>query len=179
MRREERGTVQGPVKKQQPDGMSHRGGGGGLATLCHNAEQHSCCGSGRGLVLGLQCQVAEAEAQGFRGTQGQRPWQGLPLAEFSVVQYTAKYTVEATDYCECVALEGSMFNDARLQYPPLDQLVKDYLDSIEQGMCAGDVFGMWCTVFAYVIRHSRWLPSLPFFGSLSGQMPVSGMVRRL
>ena len=29
MRREERVTVQGPVKKQQPDGMSHRGGGGG------------------------------------------------------------------------------------------------------------------------------------------------------
>ena len=28
MRREERVTVQGPVKKQQPDGMSHRGGGG-------------------------------------------------------------------------------------------------------------------------------------------------------
>ena len=26
MRREERGTVQGPVKEQQPDGMSHRGG---------------------------------------------------------------------------------------------------------------------------------------------------------
>ena len=25
MRREERGTVQGPVKEQQPDGMSHRG----------------------------------------------------------------------------------------------------------------------------------------------------------
>ena len=25
MRREERMTVQGPVKKQQPDGMSHRG----------------------------------------------------------------------------------------------------------------------------------------------------------
>ena len=25
MRREERVTVQGPVKKQQPDGMSHRG----------------------------------------------------------------------------------------------------------------------------------------------------------
>ena len=31
MRREERVTVQGPVKKQQPDGMSH--GGGGLADL--------------------------------------------------------------------------------------------------------------------------------------------------
>ena len=28
MRREGRGTVQGPVKKQQPDGMSHRGGHG-------------------------------------------------------------------------------------------------------------------------------------------------------
>ena len=30
MRREEQVTVQGPVKKQQPDGMSHRGGGGGV-----------------------------------------------------------------------------------------------------------------------------------------------------
>ena len=29
MRREERVTVQGPVKEQQPDGMSHRGCGGG------------------------------------------------------------------------------------------------------------------------------------------------------
>ena len=29
MRREEGVTVQGPVKEQQPDGMSHRGGGGG------------------------------------------------------------------------------------------------------------------------------------------------------
>ena len=29
MRREEWVTVQGPVKEQQPDGMSHRGGGGG------------------------------------------------------------------------------------------------------------------------------------------------------
>ena len=27
MRREDRVTVQGPVKEQQPDGMSHRGGG--------------------------------------------------------------------------------------------------------------------------------------------------------
>ena len=26
MRRDERVTVQGPVKEQQPDGMSHRGG---------------------------------------------------------------------------------------------------------------------------------------------------------
>ena len=29
MRRGERVTVQGPVKEQQPDGMSHRGSGGG------------------------------------------------------------------------------------------------------------------------------------------------------
>ena len=28
MRRDERVTVQGPVKEQRPDGMSHRGGGG-------------------------------------------------------------------------------------------------------------------------------------------------------
>ena len=32
MRRAERVTVKGPVKKQQPDGMSHGGGGGGLHT---------------------------------------------------------------------------------------------------------------------------------------------------
>ena len=29
IRREDRVTVQGPVKEQQPDGMSHRGGSGG------------------------------------------------------------------------------------------------------------------------------------------------------
>ena len=28
MQREKRVTVQGPVKKQEPDGMSHTGGGG-------------------------------------------------------------------------------------------------------------------------------------------------------
>ena len=33
MRREERVTVQDPVKEQQPDGMSHRGGGGGGIAL--------------------------------------------------------------------------------------------------------------------------------------------------
>ena len=42
MRREERVTVQGPVKEQQPDGMSHRGGGshGGcmMCLLCSDAE---------------------------------------------------------------------------------------------------------------------------------------------
>ena len=31
MRREERVTVQGPVKEQQADGMSHRGGGGTIS----------------------------------------------------------------------------------------------------------------------------------------------------
>ena len=39
MRREERATVQGPVKEQQPDGMSHRGGGGSPKAAC--AESHS------------------------------------------------------------------------------------------------------------------------------------------
>ena len=33
MRRGERVTVQGPVKEQQPDGMSHGGGGGGKTKL--------------------------------------------------------------------------------------------------------------------------------------------------
>ena len=33
-------TVQGPVKKQQPDGMSHRGGGAGIAAqLLHVTNQ--------------------------------------------------------------------------------------------------------------------------------------------
>ena len=31
VRREERVTIQGPVKEQQPDGMSHRGGGGAIS----------------------------------------------------------------------------------------------------------------------------------------------------
>ena len=34
MRREERVTVQGPVKGQQPDGMSQGGGGEVLLTFC-------------------------------------------------------------------------------------------------------------------------------------------------
>ena len=38
MRREERVTVQGPVKKQQPDGMSHRGGGGASPTAARSAR---------------------------------------------------------------------------------------------------------------------------------------------
>ena len=37
MRREERVTVQGPVKEQQPDGMSHRGRGQGSAVWTLNA----------------------------------------------------------------------------------------------------------------------------------------------
>ena len=42
MRREERVTVQGPVKEQQPDGLSHRGGGAaGLATALRFV---GCCG---------------------------------------------------------------------------------------------------------------------------------------
>ena len=42
MRREERVTVQGPLKEQQPDGMSHRGGGASPWGFdVHTA--HECC----------------------------------------------------------------------------------------------------------------------------------------
>ena len=38
MRREERVTVQGPVKEQQPDGMAHGGGGGVSDPNRHTSE---------------------------------------------------------------------------------------------------------------------------------------------
>ena len=41
MRREERVTVQGPVKEQQPDGMSHRGS---FALKVHGAEDELSSG---------------------------------------------------------------------------------------------------------------------------------------
>ena len=44
MRREERVTVQGPVKEQQPDGMSHRGRGGG-GGACPSATVPPLCRS--------------------------------------------------------------------------------------------------------------------------------------
>ena len=40
MRREERVTVQGPVKEQQPDGMSHRGGRS--EHVCRLLRQSAC-----------------------------------------------------------------------------------------------------------------------------------------
>ena len=60
MRRGERVTVQGPVKKRQPDGMSHRGlrvGGGGVVWFSPNfgdrAGTLSALGYGGGGVLSL------------------------------------------------------------------------------------------------------------------------------
>ena len=46
-------TVQGPVKEQQPDGMSHRGGGGAVAWSAPGkaaaaCEQRWCAGAGGG-----------------------------------------------------------------------------------------------------------------------------------
>ena len=46
MRREERVTVQGPVKEQQPDGMSRRGGGGGLYLRVRRCRLQGCIGKG-------------------------------------------------------------------------------------------------------------------------------------
>ena len=43
MRREERVTVQGPVKEQQPDGMSHGGGNEAETTRSKIAVPHSVC----------------------------------------------------------------------------------------------------------------------------------------
>ena len=42
MRRDERVSVEGPIKKQQPDGMSHRGGGNtvGLPRFCLPCHGH-------------------------------------------------------------------------------------------------------------------------------------------
>ena len=49
MRRDERGAVQGPVKEQQPDGMSHRGGGGRvLGDARRQAYERSQATRGRG-----------------------------------------------------------------------------------------------------------------------------------
>ena len=49
MRREERVTVQGPVKKQQPGGMPHVGAGGGVANKDRARLPSYPCA--RGLVL--------------------------------------------------------------------------------------------------------------------------------
>ena len=56
MRREERVTVQGPVKEQQPDGMSHRGLGvdsestpeGDVVTRGAHAVQSGCTAGSTG-----------------------------------------------------------------------------------------------------------------------------------
>ena len=51
MRREERVTVQGPVKEQQPDGMSHRGGGGGQVLTPGDRKIYAGGGEGIATVL--------------------------------------------------------------------------------------------------------------------------------
>ena len=53
MRREERVTVQGPVKEQQPDGTSHRGAGG-----CHGPGLRGGVGGGGGLPIAYRCRAA-------------------------------------------------------------------------------------------------------------------------
>ena len=54
MRREARVTVQGPVKKQQPDGMSHRGGGGAYPSLvrtCRSLQEPDTWGGAIELAI--------------------------------------------------------------------------------------------------------------------------------
>ena len=46
MRREERVTVQGPVKKQQPDGMPHRGWGGPKRLVRNQFSTPQCSKNG-------------------------------------------------------------------------------------------------------------------------------------
>ena len=58
MRREERVTVQGPVKEQQPDGMSHGGGGGGPGPIAWTLPQPLCNPMPKApnrLFLGVPC----------------------------------------------------------------------------------------------------------------------------
>ena len=43
MRRDERVTVQGPVKEQQPDGMSHGGGGAEVRNLSQFSAAIAFC----------------------------------------------------------------------------------------------------------------------------------------
>ena len=50
MRREERVTVQGPVKEQQPDGMSHRGVGSWYARYPRPSRNASCARATHGVV---------------------------------------------------------------------------------------------------------------------------------
>ena len=81
MRREERVTVQGPVKEQQPDGMSHRG----VTILSLGVLQlYLVMGTGGGAGRPPACpDLRTSQMQGLRtgnATQGHRPhrWM-LPL----------------------------------------------------------------------------------------------------
>ena len=64
MRREERVTVQGPVKEQQPDGMSHRGGADPFVPLLVSATGTT----GTGSVANISLQHGHG-AHTFQGVQ--------------------------------------------------------------------------------------------------------------
>ena len=68
MRREERVTVQGPPKKQQPDGMSHRGGGGGVCDRLGEGGLWAWVGGGGGVL-----QPSPIGPGGASGTWGTGP----------------------------------------------------------------------------------------------------------
>ena len=71
MRREERVTVHGPVKKQQPDGMSHRGGGGGKER--ESSSGHAHWGRGKERNRGKQENRAGGGARGAKRETTGRP----------------------------------------------------------------------------------------------------------
>ena len=76
MRREEQVTVQGPVKKLQPDGMSHKGqAASGLANECH----HVWLGSGVQAIVGENLDP-DTPAEQLRNLQGSRQPCSVPLA---------------------------------------------------------------------------------------------------
>ena len=86
MRRDERMTVQGPVKEQQPDGMSHRGGQQRLAVTVRTANsflltanrpsvQRNCATSNSeaGVVSGVRKRSAEGAQRAHHTTSSTAP----------------------------------------------------------------------------------------------------------
>ena len=88
MRRDERVTVQGPVKEQQPDGMSHRGGGG-VVRVCARAVRDT---------TSLQCYrtVSQVQLGKNRSSAGSAHESLPPSFRFTVQQQGAPRPITMT-----------------------------------------------------------------------------------